>query len=871
MMDSIEEMLLLLGGLMILAIALFYIIPSSTSLSSEFSGEAISQIIQNSFKLTSPEINSSVDYASIYDSGFPTTLLVEITEYNASNNQVVNTVSKKVSFSPGLNEIAIPTATTNSYYEIDLYDTSGDVLYTTYYVYKYVNDYAEINNIFGDTKIFVNGEKINPNIFNNSVILSLPSGSYNITVFTPFYYYSSVVGFPLSTPYVINIPSNHSSYVAYVDQLLPGNKLNPLPNAVISLNDQTATYKTGSYGNVSIEYSPNATVSLNVYCPPSTCGTSITNNYTSLSGIYTTKSFSSSNPFILYPRFRVISNLYLNCNSTLYPTPGSISIISTPKNSSKNRYSSVNASGQFISYLYSGLYNVTGISLSGLFNSTAINVTHFNQTLSLSFPYCSSHIPHNETIFSESGLPSNTLWNVTYGSAINKSTTNRIVFSEVNTQVNYTYSIPSVSVNKTVYIPIPASGASQTGKQINVKFVSSLPILTISPNPATVFQTINITATCASTSDQCDIYYPNLNTELSSGVGKSTYTYQAGSLSSGKYSSFYAVDKTYNVNGTPQTLTVTSGTPPTGIKYYVPITITNSQSLSTQAPFQQMINITESSYSSYISYNKSFANFEYFYDNNTIIPSWIETNSTGKLITWLKISNGIPANSKITVYLGFANKTTNLLSSSGTTGSGEAPQLSPTYAEYDDGASVFNNYWNFAGTSLPTGWVTSSSSITASVNNGVTLTSSSDNQYLGYNTAIPSSSIFEIYSEITKANDQSTEITALIGGSLDSTVDWAGESSDSNEFGYGIAGAWGHSTSTWNSNTFYMNGVGATSSGASDYVNYSVLANSASSGGLSNIYLMMWQDNSTTVTQYARTRAYPPDGSMPSYTFGTIS
>jgi len=38
------------------------------------------------------------------------------------------------------------------------------------------------------------------------------------------------------------------------------------------------------------------------------------------------------------------------------------------------------------------------------------------------------------------------------------------------------------------------------------------------------------------------------------------------------------------------------------------------------------------------------------------------------------------------------------LSSSGTTGIGEAPQLSPTYGEYDDGASVFSLYSNFYDT-----------------------------------------------------------------------------------------------------------------------------------------------------------------------------
>ena len=75
---------------------------------------------------------------------------------------------------------------------------------------------------------------------------------------------------------------------------------------------------------------------------------------------------------------------------------------------------------------------------------------------------------------------------------------------------------------------------------------------------------------------------------------------------------------------------------PSGIQYYVPLNLTNSQTTATSAPFQQMVNITESNtiYGSYIAYSGSTANFEYFYSNGTIIPAWIESNSSGKLTTW---------------------------------------------------------------------------------------------------------------------------------------------------------------------------------------------------------------------------------------------
>ena len=145
-----------------------------------------------------------------------------------------------------------------------------------------------------------------------------------------------------------------------------------------------------------------------------------------------------------------------------------------------------------------------------------------------------------------------------------------------------------------------------------------------------------------------------------------------------------------------------SPTIPSGINYYVPVNITNSQTSATPNPFQQMITVNALNYTSYINYNNNFANFEYFYSNGTIISAWIESNSSKQLTTWIKINGGIAGSSKLMIYLGFVSNTVNLLSSSGTTGIGEAPQLSSTYAQYDDGVNVFPNYWNFAGKDL--GW-----------------------------------------------------------------------------------------------------------------------------------------------------------------------
>ncbi|MFP3191472.1 MAG: DUF2341 domain-containing protein, partial [Thermoproteota archaeon] len=179
-----------------------------------------------------------------------------------------------------------------------------------------------------------------------------------------------------------------------------------------------------------------------------------------------------------------------------------------------------------------------------------------------------------------------------------------------------------------------------------------------------------------------------------------------------------------NTNSFPKPTSI-----PSGILYYVPITITNTQDISTSKPFQQMIQVQETQFSNYIAYNGNMANFEFFTQSGQVLPAWIESNTSGDLIIWVKIP-GIPAKHSETIYLGFASKTANLLSSSGTSGIGEAPQLSSTYGQYDDGASVFNFYDNFAGTTLSSKWATDIWKGSYTVSNGITIDDTDGGAYL---------------------------------------------------------------------------------------------------------------------------------------------
>ncbi len=134
----------------------------------------------------------------------------------------------------------------------------------------------------------------------------------------------------------------------------------------------------------------------------------------------------------------------------------------------------------------------------------------------------------------------------------------------------------------------------------------------------------------------------------------------------------------------------------------VPITLSNAQGVPTPAPFQQMISFDPSSYSSYES--ADLGNIR-FYQGSTELYSWCEsgcTNSSSDAVFWVNLPSGISANSNTVVNMDFESVGTNYDG----VFAGEAPQLSPTYAEYDNGASVFLYYnvnpastagWTIAG------------------------------------------------------------------------------------------------------------------------------------------------------------------------------
>jgi len=173
---------------------------------------------------------------------------------------------------------------------------------------------------------------------------------------------------------------------------------------------------------------------------------------------------------------------------------------------------------------------------------------------------------------------------------------------------------------------------------------------------------------------------------------------------------------------------VTPPTAPSGILYALPIVVESGKS-SASGPFQVMVEVNSKLYSGYEASN--LMNVEFFNGSTgSVYKSWLEGNASNEYQTtnlyqstdtvyWVVLPSGLAANSNLTIYMGFASTSTNLFGGSTV---GEAPQLSPSYGEYDNGASVFNFYANFSGTILNSAnWEVSSNPVpTLDISNGLT-------------------------------------------------------------------------------------------------------------------------------------------------------
>ena len=190
-------------------------------------------------------------------------------------------------------------------------------------------------------------------------------------------------------------------------------------------------------------------------------------------------------------------------------------------------------------------------------------------------------------------------------------------------------------------------------------------------------------------------------------------------------------------NGVYAAVTVSSAMP----QFYVTITLKNSQGSATSSPFQVLIQPDPSLYSTHEATN--LGNIRFCADTFCTVTfySWLEgcgasspygscsTSSTSAAF-WIRLTSSIAAGGGVlTIYMAFLTTTSNFDGNV----AGESPTLSSTYAQFDNGANVFNFYDNFAGTSGPSSslWTTSyfGSAGTFATNNMLTITCAAHSAY----------------------------------------------------------------------------------------------------------------------------------------------
>ncbi|MCL4399466.1 DUF2341 domain-containing protein, partial [Candidatus Parvarchaeota archaeon] len=133
---------------------------------------------------------------------------------------------------------------------------------------------------------------------------------------------------------------------------------------------------------------------------------------------------------------------------------------------------------------------------------------------------------------------------------------------------------------------------------------------------------------------------------------------------------------------------------------------------------------------------------EFTYSNGTIIPSWLENYTSSHAIWWVKLASY----GSQTIFMDFAPASTNLFN---TLNDGEAPQLSSSYGEYDDGANVFNFYSDFKGTALDTTKWSVASGVPFNLNNYIQFYNLADyNEFvISSKASFSNLSIFGTYSQ----------------------------------------------------------------------------------------------------------------------------
>jgi hypothetical protein len=374
----------------------------------------------------------------------------------------------------------------------------------------------------------------------------------------------------------------------------------------------------------------------------------------------------------------------------------------------------------------------------------------------------------------------------------------------------------------------------------------------------------------------------------------SSFSTQLSVLFTSSNGLYYSIQGT--VTGSPNPAFTFTLTVPSNAQYFAPLLIDPSSPLPD--PFQQMIKVGSSSAIwNYINTSSKYfgQNVFFFYGNGSIIPSWLESYSSNNAIWWIKL-NQVPSGNYV-IYMGFAPKTTNLFNN---VNIGEAPQLSPTYGEYDNGANVFLAYFNMETDPISSSYLgTAHYSIvdgtgpTGETQPLLSWTGATGQDYVFINlkSTLPSNFILITW---VKSNANANDIG--LGAGSTAAGEWDGYVVDPGAYGNKQFELWivtGHGFSqiknltysqqanTWYTLEFqYLSGGSMTGwvepwQNTLDASNSSIKVTGSDTTykSFNAIELFPYSSSTSDITYWALivARAYPPNGIMPSVSFGNVA
>jgi hypothetical protein len=275
-----------------------------------------------------------------------------------------------------------------------------------------------------------------------------------------------------------------------------------------------------------------------------------------------------------------------------------------------------------------------------------------------------------------------------------------------------------------------------------------------------------------------------------------------------------------------------------------------------------MISFNPSTYSTYEASDLGNIRFYIGTDTGTQIRSWCEsgcTSSSSNAVIWLKLPNGIGANTNLVVNMTFQATSVDYDGAY----AGEAPQITTPFGKYDNGGQVFNIYTNtnlFASSTPPSGWA-----VTSTCDGGASY------YCVYYNTPQTPPLVIESYARYA-VGSSGVYVDLPIFETSSASV-YGGVSNDGGNSEFYLA-------HTGNDGVANLAGYAATNniytytaiSSSSEYAqfNYGTPVTDSYSGLTGTLYPGIFGQLNYAATVWFRQRAYPPSGTMPTQSFGPV-